>query len=598
MSRREAETSNLQNMFDTSISRRGLLKRGAAFGLTIPIGATLLAACDPEDADTVDDADPVDDLDDPEEDPVAEPEDDPDEDPIDEQADDDAPVEEIDEMDDDTDIVGDGQEGGSLNVALIGEPPTLDIHQSTADIVSLITWHIYEPLFTWDENYEIMPELAATHEVSDDGLTQTIELRDGVTFHNGDELTVEDVIASFERWTEISGLGADLREVTDDVEDAGDGTVIFHLSEPFGAFATLLSRQSQGCAIYPASVIEASDLTGLDEYVGTGPYQFVEHVADQHILVERFDDYAQPDFDEPHGYGGYKHQYLDEIYFIPVPDEAARVAGLQAGDFHYLQDVSPDNFDTLDQDENITAETVAPAAWSMLVLNTAEGVMSNQTLRQAVLAALDHEEIAQAAYGDGFYIMDPAIMHQETAWHTTAGEEFYNQNDPDRAAELMEEAGYDGEPIRLATTQEYSYMYYTAVVTEQQLEDAGFTVELEVYDWATLTEVREDPEQWDIFTTGNTFRVDPVMQPYVAGTSWPGWWDSEEKVQLSNQLLTESDFDTRYEIFEQFQELFYEEVPIIKIADEATFNARSASLGGFTGQIQLSPAFWNMWIEG
>jgi peptide/nickel transport system substrate-binding protein len=595
MTRQDDSGHDQNDVLRTSLSRRHLLKRAAAFGVAVPVGATLIAACDPEDSESIDDPDPVDDddLDDPEEDPVAEPDDDPEEDPIDDPDD----GEPLDDDVDDTEIAGEGQQGGSLNVALIGDPPTLDIHQSTADIVSLITWHIYEPLFTWDEDYEIMPELAATHEVSDDGLTQTIELRDGVTFHNGDELTAEDVIASFDRWTEISGLGADLAEVTDSVDDEGDGTIVFNLSEPFGAFATLLSRQSQGCAIYPASVIEASDLTGLDEYIGTGPYQFVEYVADQHIHVERFEDYSQPDFDEPRGYGGYKHQYPDEIYFIPVPDEAARVAGLQAGDFHYLQDVSPDNFDTLDQDDNIAAETVAPAAWSMLVLNTAEGVMENQTLRQAVLAALDHEEIAQAAYGDGFYIMDPAIMHQETAWHTTAGEEFYNQNDPDRAAELMEEAGYDGTPIRLATTQEYSYMYYTAVVTEQQLEDAGFEVDLEVYDWATLTEVREDPEQWDIFTTGNTFRVDPVMQPYVAGTSWPGWWDSEEKVELSNRLLTESDFDTRYEIFEEFQELFYEEVPIIKIADEATFNARSASLGGFTGQIQLSPAFWNIWIE-
>lgn len=596
MTRQDGSANQQSGVLNVSLSRRNLLRRAAAIGVAVPVGATLIAACDPEDSDSVEDPDPVDDedLDDPEEDPVAEPDDEPEEDPIDDPADD---GELLDDELDDTDLVEDDQQGGSLNVALIGDPPTLDIHQSTADIVSLITWHIYEPLFTWDEDYEIMPELASTHEVSDDGLTQTIELRDGVTFHNGDELAAEDVIASFERWTEISGLGADLSEVTDSVDDEGDGTIVFNLSEPFGAFATLLSRQSQGCAIYPASVLEASDLTGLDEYIGTGPYQFVEYVADQHIHVERFDDYTQPDSDEPSGYGGYKHQYLDEIYFIPVPDEAGRVAGLQAGDFHYLQDVSPDNFDTLDDDENIVAETVAPAAWSMLVLNTAEGIMADQTLRQAVLAALDHEEIAQAAYGDGFYIMDPAIMHEETAWHTTAGEEFYNQNDPGRAAELMEEAGYDGTPIRLATTQEYSYMYYTAVVTEQQLEDAGFEVDLEVYDWATLTEVREDPEQWDIFTTGNTFRVDPVMQPYVAGTSWPGWWDSEEKVELSNRLLTESDFDTRFEIFEEFQELFYEEVPIIKIADEATFNARSASIGGFTGQIQLAPAFWNMWLE-
>jgi peptide/nickel transport system substrate-binding protein len=585
----------------TPMNRRDVLKRSVAFGLGVSTFGALLTACgeddDAVDADTgvaePDDADEDAGVDDEPDEPAVDPEEDADDPETDE---DPEITDDVDEEGDDESLDEDDRMGGAINIGTIGEPPTLDIHQTTADIVALITWHIYEPLFTWDEDFELMGDLAESHEVSDDGLNISIGIRDGVTFHNGEQLTAEDVRASFDRWANLSPLAGDILDVTDDVETVDDQTIEFHLNRAFGAFAVLMSRQSQGFAIYPASVIEESTEAGLADYIGSGPYQFVEHVSDQHIHLERFDDYAQPP-DEPSGYGGYKPQYLDDIYFQPVPDEASRVAGLQAGDFHYVLNISSDQFDVLDEDPDITAETLPAQSWAMFVLNTAEGLMSDQTIRQAVQAALDHEEMAQAAYGEGFYDLHPGLMHRETAWYSEVGGELYNQNDPDRAAELLEEADYDGTPIRFVTTQEYGYMYNSAVVGVQQLEDAGFEVDLQVYDWATVVEIRANPEEWDIFTTGSSFRVDPVMQPYIASTDWPGWWDSEEKVAAAEELMSETDFDVRFAAFEEVQRLWYEEAPKIKIADGLSFNARRSSVQGFSGQVQLGDTFWNLWIE-
>ena len=140
-------------------------------------------------------------------------------------------------------------------------------------------------------------------------------------------------------------------------------------------------------------------------------------------------------------------------------------------------------------------------------------------------------------------------------------------------------------------------MYNFAIQAEQQLQDAGFNTELEVVDWATLNDRRTDPEAWDLFTTGITFRIDPVMFPFMMGTSWPGWWDSDRKVELTAELQQETDFDTRFEIWEEIQELFYEEVPLIKIADQFNLNARSPRLQGFEPFVQLSPFFWNVWMD-
>src|SRR5699024_4140261 len=130
---------------------------------------------------------------------------------------------------------------------------------------------------------------------------------------------------------------------------------------------------------------------------------------------------------DPSGYAGRKHQYLDDIYFIPVPDEAARVAGLQAGDLDYLAEVSPDQIETIDTDPNSVAQIPPPHQPGAWVMNMQEGILSNQTMRQALQAAVDCEAMLLAGYGEDFATLDPSIVLRETAWHTTAGEEYYNQ---------------------------------------------------------------------------------------------------------------------------------------------------------------------------
>ncbi len=489
-----------------------------------------------------------------------------------------------------------GTPGGTLNVAVIGEPPTLDIHQTTATIVATITWSIYETLFSWDENFQIIPMLAESHEVSDDGLVITVKLRQGVPFHNGEEMTAQDVIASFERWAGISGLGGSMMADTEEVVAVDDYTVEWRMLKPFGAFLSTMSQMNQGMAIYPKSVIDAAGDEPLTEYIGTGPYQFVEHQPDRFIRLARFEDYANLP-GEPTGYGGHKNQFVDEMMFIPVPDEAARIAGLRAGDYHYLESISPDQSEGLEGDENISIDVLAPSTWRTFVLNWRSPLMGDQKIREAFQAALDHEQILQASEGEGFYRLDPGLMFQETAWNTDAGSELYNRNDPELAKQLLEEAGYDGTPLRFLSTQEYLYYYNASVVAQQQLEAAGFVIDLQVYDWATLIDMRGDEEAWDVVPTGITFKPDPTMLSIMQLCSWPGWWCSDTSRDLLDQLQQESDDDVRHEVWDQLQQTFYEEIPMIKVGDANSVCARSASLQGFSLQTQLGEIFWNAWID-
>src|SRR5215211_3284197 len=188
-----------------------------------------------------------------------------------------------------------GVRGGTLRVATIGEPPHLDEHQSTADIIALIGYCAYEGLFTYDEQYQAIPELVETHTVSEDGLTHTMALRKGVMFHNGEEMKAADAIASVERWGRISGVGKNLMAKTTEIAQVDDYTLEFRLSEPYGTILIALAHNTQACTIHPKSILDAAGdapITDSTMYVGTGPYRLAEWQRDAFMRFDRFDGYT------------------------------------------------------------------------------------------------------------------------------------------------------------------------------------------------------------------------------------------------------------------------------------------------------------------
>jgi peptide/nickel transport system substrate-binding protein len=499
------------------------------------------------------------------------------------------------------DDAGAGVYGGTLRVGTLGEPPHLDEHQSTAGLIADIGYCAYEGLFTYDAGYQPIPELVATHTVSDDGLVHTMALRQGVMFHNGEEMTAADALASIERWGRISGVGQRLMEKTEAVEQTDDSTLEWRLSEPYGTILIALAHNTQACTIHPKSILDAAGdepMTDPAQYIGTGPYRLVEWQRDAAMRFERFDEY-QSASEEPNGYGGKKYAYADTIEFIPVPDEAARVAGLQAGDYDYGYEIGNDQYTVLQDFPGVVAEILPPSEWDIFFLNWQSPMMENLAMRQAVQAAFDHLPMLQSGRGgDEFIQLDPGLMMQQTPWHSTAGEEHYNINDPDLARAKLEEAGYDGEPLRFLTTQEYSYMYGEAIVAQQQLEAVGITVDLQVTDWATVLEQRAKPEAWEMFGTSHGFVPDPSQISYVGQMNqYPGWWSSEESLALAAELLAEAEFDVRMPIFEQIQTAHYTEIPAIKIGDTSKVSFRAERLGGWDGQHERGPKFWNFWIS-
>jgi peptide/nickel transport system substrate-binding protein len=485
--------------------------------------------------------------------------------------------------------------GGVLKAAMIGEPPTLDLHTTTAVIVQHITWHVYETLYTYDRNYNAIPLLVESHTVTDKGRTYTFKLRRGVKFHNGKEMTSADVVASLIRWGRLATPGKQFWKNVEGVEAKDPYTVAMYLKDNSGALLMGLARPNNGAVIYPKEIVDAAGDNAVKEFIGTGPYRFVEHKPDRHVKLARFKDYAART-DAPDGFGGKRTAYLDEILFIPVPDVAVRLAGVETGEYHYSQQLQQDQYDRLKAVPGVVPSIIKPANWSTAVLNHKQGLMTDKRVRQAFQAALDMEPIMAAGFGNkAFYRLDPGLSFPEQPqWHSRAGGELYNQKNPAKAKKLLQQAGYSGTPVRWITTKEYQWMYKNALVATQQLEAVGFKVDLQVVDWATLVQRRNKPEVWDVFSTGITFNPEPAFSTATA-CNWPGWWCLEDKEQWMEAMARETDVKKRKAMWEKVQVLFYEDVGRVKFGDSFSLEAIRNNVHGWQAKNELP--LWNVWLK-
>jgi len=491
--------------------------------------------------------------------------------------------------------------GGTLRYATIGEPPHLDLMLVTSDLASTIGQHIFETLFTFDEHYAPIPLLVDTYEVRSDGREIVLHLRQGILFHNGKELQAEDVVASLERWGKYGIRGPIMFQHVTAVVADDKYTVRILFETPFGPWQSLLAFNNGGPMIIPKEIAEAAGGKPLtpDQYIGTGPYKFAEWIPGKYIRLVRFEGYKSRE-EPPTGYGGARHAYLDEILFIPVPEAGTRLAGVQAGDFDYAEMIPADLYSVVKADPNINTYLLRPPFMALLFRNTKQGIMANNLMLQAVLAALDMEPIMKAAFGELFEL-NGSIFPKGTIWYSTAGTERYNQANLDKAKELLKEAGYAGEPIRLLTNTSYQYMYQYSLVIADQLRKAGMNIELRVYDWATMVKYRAQSGEWDLFVTSHGPIPDPALLTALSPT-YPGWWDTPQKNELVNLFNTTVDFKDRYAIWEKIQALWYEEGSCIKLGDFYTLNISSAKrVGGLDDPHQpplLWPYFWNAWLKG
>jgi peptide/nickel transport system substrate-binding protein len=478
--------------------------------------------------------------------------------------------------------------GGAANIAMIGEPQTLDPMASTADLVGTIMLHVYELLYTFDANWNVTPMLAESMPtISNGGLVYTVPLRKGVKFHNGREMTSDDVVASLKRWMDMAPRGKAVAKEIKSLEAKGPNTIVITLNR---AYAPLLAHLALPNG-FAAIMAKDSIATPLTQFVGTGPYMFKERKPDQYVQLVRFDGYSARK-DPASGYGGKREALLDELRFIPVPNANTRVEGMLAGQYQFADVLPVEAYSRLESAPNVKPVLTSPFGFPYMVLNTKQGPFVNVTLRQSVEAGLNNADMMAAAFGDKkFYDTDPNHYAKNTPFYSMAGTENYGKGDAKKAAVLAATAKYDGTPIRILTSQQYDFHYRIALVMAENLKAAGYKVDMQVVDWSTLIQRRNDPALWDIYITHSAVLPEPTLTPPQLGDGAPGWWSSAGKDAALAAFNAEADPKKRAALWGDVQRVVFTEVPYIRIGDFNNLTARSTKLDGYVAMPW--PFFWN-----
>jgi peptide/nickel transport system substrate-binding protein len=480
--------------------------------------------------------------------------------------------------------------GGVLNIATIGEPPTLDPMDSPADVVGMISQHIFETLYTWGDGWRIRPLLAASDpEISGDGLTYTIRLREGVRFHDGSVMTSTDVLASLNRWMTVAQRGKQTKEYIQSVTAPDQKTIRFSLVKPFAPLLSFLSLQTSAAIVIPAG----NQMHPMKDFVGTGPYRLVERMPDRYVQLRRFEEYAARE-ESSENYGGKRVAYIDELRFVPVPDASTRLQGAIAGQFDYVDALPVENAPQL-KGSKADAVILKSFGWPFFFLNAKEGPLSNVALRRAVLAALNFEDMLAAAFGSKeFYSVDGAWYPAGFAMHSNEGAENYiKAGNSEHAKQLARDAGYNGQPIRIMTSRQFDFHFKMAQVAVEYLRAAGFTSDLVVIDWASLLTRRNDPTQYEIFITHGPILPEPTLFSFMTPTA-PGWWATPRRDAVIGAFNSEADPTKRAKLWGDVQRAIYEEVPVMRIGNFNMLAARSQRLQGLTPAVW--PFFWNTYV--
>jgi peptide/nickel transport system substrate-binding protein len=479
--------------------------------------------------------------------------------------------------------------GGAVNLAMVGEPQSLDPMVTTADLVGTIMQHVYEPLYTFDANWNVAPMLAeGMPTVSKDGLTYTIPLRKGVKFHNGREMVADDVVASLQRWMELSPRGKSVGKEVASLTPKGTHAVELKLKAPYAPLLSQLALPSGLAAIMAKESIAPQ----LKDFIGTGPYKFKERRPDQFTVLVRHDAYV-PRKEAPSGYAGKREALLDELRFVPVPNANTRVEGSLSGQFHYADLLPVEAIGRLEKAGGSVVPIVTKNfGFPYMVFNTKEGVLASQPVRKALRTAIGEGELLAAGFGDNrFFVVESNFFPKGTPYFSTAGANIYNERNPQAAKAQAEKAGYGGQPVRIMASRQYEFHYNMALVLAEQLKKAGFKAELQVVDWATLVQRRNDPKLWDIYITHSGLFPEPMLSPPQLGDGAPGWWDSPAKKTTLAAFNQEPNPAKRGALWGQVQQVIYDEVPFIEVGKFNALSARSPKLEGYTPTTW--PFFWN-----
>ena len=385
--------------------------------------------------------------------------------------------------------------GGSVVASIIDKPVNMDPAYSQLYSSMQVYQNVFNSLIYVDANYNFTPGLAKSWRQVDP-LTWEFDLVDNATFHNGEKFTSRDVVYTVARTLDPEGAfpNAASLQFIDKAESDGDYKVRFKLKYPWGSFLAELAIWME--------IVNEKGINSADPKlnpIGTGPFKMTEWVQDDHIRLDRWENYHIPD-----------RPYLDTVIFRSIPDDTVRLTGLQTNELQWIQQVPLLNAEALraDESDDIRVTAASPYLPDFLYLNGSKPPFNDARVRQAVALCLDRAQIVQVAY---FNQATPAVeVASELSPYFSGQNLWANGPDYEKAKQLLSEAGAEGLTFDFDGQPQVATQLKIAQVIQQQLSQAGMTMNIQNYesgDWIT----RLNTLEYSATATYYSVTIDPVQ---------------------------------------------------------------------------------------
>jgi len=422
---------------------------------------------------------------------------------------------------------------------------------SNATDLMTVAWNFEGLVFPANDGTAIEGALAESWDVSEDGLTYTFHLRDGLKFYNGDAVTAEDILYSLNRAIDPEkSIFAGFLTAIAGIECPDDTTVVVTLNAPTPDFLSNFTMPC--CAIVQKDSGESSDYKDL---VTCGPYYIADWVKDQYMLFKKNPNYYDP-----------SKAVTEEIKVTVVADDSTRLMEFQNGDIDLMMSTPRNNLPQLSADSNYKVEAFDTVTVNYIGFNVEAEAVSSKEVRQALAYATNVDDLIVGA-NQGYAQRVTTFTDNLDVLRNT-GLEGYT-HDVEKAKSLLADAGYaNGLTLTLSITSGNTTEAQIAAILKEQWAQAGVTLEVTQYDAATLTAMKKNSEyQVGLTNLGRTgpdsaLALSFIVYNPITNGMYTGWQNDEcESLYLAS--CSELDVEKRAEMWARMQEIELDEAPLI-----------------------------------
>ena len=481
----------------------------------------------------------------------------------------------------------------------------LDPVWTTGYVVRNHGYMVYDTLYSMDSRFQLKPQMAEGHEVTDEGLTWTIRLREGLKFHDGEPVRAQDCVASIRRWAARDGFGATLMAQTNELSATDDRTLRFRLKAPFPLLADALGKLSSPVPfIMPERLASTSPQEQIREAIGSGPFRFLkdEWVAGSQAVYAKFDGYV-PRSEAADGAAGGKHVHVDRVEWKVIPDTSTAVSALATGQVDWLENASADLLPILRRSNDIVVTTRDPLGiYVLLRFNALYPPFDDVRVRQAVLYALNQPDYLQAMVGDPSLFSEcKAFFPCGTPLSTGAGGEAMEANLA-KARDMLKASSYDGRPVVIISPTDMPFLAPLGEVTADLLRRLGMNVDLVSTDWGTVLARRASQKPpaeggWNIFHTTAVAAefMSPASHLALRGNGragWAGWFTDARLEELRTRWFAAEGEAAQKAIAAEMEREAFQSVPYVPVG---TIQSPTAYRRNVQGVLPgTAPVFWNL----